>query len=447
MSRRARSFPVSVGITLASRWMVLALTIAGGIVVARTLGPGQKGAFVLTFLLLGQTLAVGSFGAPHALVYFLAGGKVTRAEAAGHFLVTSAVSAALLVVPYVAIVVCAGDRLFKGVEPSTLIYLALLILPSLATANAGGVLRGLGRLDLFNLLRLLDAATSFGCLFVALVVLRTGLGGAVVAGALSTTLTGAAAVGLVLHTAGTRPRFHLASMPALVGFGLRSYLTVMLQLTERKLDLFLLGWFLPADGAAWQIGVYTTAVALAELPRTVSAAVSTVLLPRVAGADARRNAETVPLVSRHLTAVNLAFGAALVLVGHPLIGLLYGPEFLPAYLPFLLLLPGVVMAGVWNVFEAEMVGTGRPLRLSMFSGLTLALNFVLNLVAIPRWGIVGAALTSGFTYALLGFCLVLDYRARNQGVSLRDLLVVSPREIVRRVPLSWRLRLPQGAAR
>lgn len=447
MRRLGASFSASVGVTLASRWVVLAFTIASGIVVARSLGPGQKGVFVLTFLLLNQTIAVGTFGVPHALVYFLAGSKLTRAEAAGHFLVTSAVSAILLALPYVAIVVSAGDRLFKGVEPSTLILIALLILPSLATANAGGVLRGLGRLDLFNLLRLADAVINFVLLFTALVVLGGGLGGAVVASALGTLLASATAVALVLGAVGTRPRIHFASLPALIGFGLRSYVTVVMQLTERRLDLFLLAWFLPADGAAWQIGVYTAAVAVAELPRTVSGAVSTVLLPRVASADPRANAATVPLVSRHLTAVNLAFGAVLALVGHPLIGLLYGPAFLPAYLPFLLLLPGVVMAGVWNVFEAELVGTGRPLRLSMFSGLTLALNLALNLVAIPRFGIVGAAATSGFTYALLGLCLVLDYRARHPGVSLRDLLLVSPQEIARRVPLPWRVRLSQGVVR
>lgn len=445
MSRRAPSFSMSVATTLASRWLVLAFTIASGIVVARSLGPDQKGAYVVTFLLLGQTLAVGSFGVPHALVYFLSSNRITRAEAAGHFLLMSAFAAVLLIVPYAVIAVVGADRLFKGVDPATLLALGVLILPALATANAAGVLRGLGRLDLFNLLRLVDAVLAFGLLFLALVVLGAGLRGAVIAGAVATMLSGTVAVALVLGAVGTRPSLSVASMPAAVRFGLRSYLTVLLQLTERKLDLFLLAWFLPIETAAWQIGVYTTAVALAELPRTVSAAVSTVLLPRLAGADARTSARTVPLVSRHLMALNLAFGAVLVAAGHPLIRFLYGPSFLPAYVPFLLLLPGVVMAGAWNVFEAEMVGRGRPLRLSMFSGVTLGLNVALNLVAIPRWGIVGAALTSGFTYGLLGFCLVLDYRARNRAVSLRDLLLVSPGELARRMPSSW--RLSQGTVR
>src|SRR5262249_45581629 len=153
-------------------------------------------------------------------------------------------------------------------------------------------------------------------------------------------------------------------------------------------DLFLLGWLLPAENAALQIGLYSTAVSLAELPRNVAGAVSTVLLPRIAGADTAALREIVPRVSRNLIAVNVVFAAALALGAGPLIELLYGPAFAPCYLPFVILLPGVVFAGVWNVFEAELVGIGRPLKLSAFAGFTLTLNVLLNLLMIPPWGIV-----------------------------------------------------------
>jgi len=70
-----------------------------------------------------------------------------------------------------------------------------------------------------------------------------------------------------------------------------------------------------------------------------------------------------------------------------------------------------------------MVGTGHPARLSAFAGLTLVLNVAINLVTIPRWGIAGAALTSGITYSLLSVLLLLDYRARNRTVRMRELIV------------------------
>ena len=60
-SRKPASFPMSVALTLASRWAMLLCTIASGVVVARVLGPGEKGLFVLTYLLLNQTVSVGNF--------------------------------------------------------------------------------------------------------------------------------------------------------------------------------------------------------------------------------------------------------------------------------------------------------------------------------------------------------------------------------------------------
>ncbi len=429
MSHRA-SFSATVVVTLVSRWLTLALTIATGVVVARALGPGAKGLFVLTFLLLNQTASMGTFGIPHALIYFLGSGRIDRSAALGHFLACSLGSALALLVPYVLVVHLAGERLFPGVPAATLDAIGLLLFPALLVANGGGLLRGLGRLDLFNLVALADALLRLGLLLGVLGALHAGLRGVVVVTALASVVTGSFVAALCALATGERPRFERATFAPLVAYGMKSYLTVMLQMTERKIDLFLLAWLLPAESAAWQIGLYSTAVSLAELPRNVAGAVSTVLLPRIAATDTSAHRTIVPQVSRNLIAVNIVFAALLALGAGPLIELLYGPAFAPCYLPFVILLPGVVFAGVWNVFEAELVGIGRPLKLSAFAGFTLTLNVALNVVMIPRWGILGAAATSGITYSLLAVLLVMDYRARNRGVGLRELLIVSRDDVV-----------------
>jgi O-antigen/teichoic acid export membrane protein len=428
-ARGRASFPTEVALTLLARWVTLGSNVVSSIVVARVLGPGDKGILVLTFLLLGQVVALGAFGVPHALVYFLAGGRITRAEAVGYYLLASVVGGVLLMGPYALIAYGAGEQLFKGVDRGTLLAVSLLLVPALLVANAGGVLRGLGRLDLFNWLRLAESGLGLAAAVVALVLLHGRLHAVVVAMALAQAAAGAIALGLVLAGARAAPRLRLAALPGLLAFGVKSHLSLVLQMTERKVDMFLLGYLLTVDVAAWQIGLYSVAVALAELPRNVAGAVSTVLLPRISAADARSNAVRIPRVSRHLIAVNIAFALVLAAVAPLALRLLYGPAFLPAYAPFLLLLPGVVMAGVWNVLETELVGIGRPLRLSVFAGITLTLNVLLNLAAIPRWGILGAAATSGLTYALLAVCLLLDYRARNRGVRLRELVLVSRAEV------------------
>jgi O-antigen/teichoic acid export membrane protein len=444
MSRAGPSFSSDVLATLASTWGVLVCNVASGIVVARVLGPGQKGLFVLTFLLLNQMVAIGSFGVPHALVYFVAGGRLAPAVALGHLLVLSAGFAAVLAVPYAAIVLLLGPQLFKGVDLRTLPVVGSLLFPVLLFGNAGGVLRGLGRVDLFNWLRLAEAAV--GCLFVAaaLLVLRGGVRAAVLAASAGETTAGALGVWLALRAVGTRPRWEPGSLWPVVRYGLKSHVALVLQMTERKIDMFLLGYFLPLETAAAQIGLYSVAVALAELPRNIAGAVSTALLPRIAADGPRASRRSVPRVSRHLVAANVACGLAVALLARPLIALVYGPRFLPSVRPLLLLLPGVVMAGVWNVFQAELVGTGRAARPSAFAALTLTLNVALNVAAIPRWGIVGAAVTSGITYSLLAVCLLADYRLRHRDVRLRELVLLSRGDVAEQAARLRRMRIARG---
>jgi O-antigen/teichoic acid export membrane protein len=430
-TQHTRSFSADVAVTLAAKWVALGLTVASGVVVARCLGPERKGLLILTFMLLNQTILLGSFGIPQALVYFLASGQVSPAEALGHYIVSSGIAALLLTAPYAAVVYGAGEVLFKGVPPSTLFAAGLLIFPSLLLSNAGGVLRGLGRLDLFNVLRFVEAFVGSVTLIAALYVARGSLTAAVLATFVATVAAGFVALGLVVGAVRRVPRWNPRSFGPLLRYGLQSYFTVVLQLTERKIDMFMLGYFLSAETAARQIGIYAVAVSLAELPRSISAAVSVVLLPSVSASDPTSNHTRVPRVSRHLIAVNVAFGGVLALFAGPLIRLFYGPAFLPSFVPFLILVPGVVMAAVWNVFQVEMLGTGHPMRLSMFAGLTLGLNVALNLVAIPRWGILGAAMTSGLTYSLLAFLLLYDYRSRHREVPLRQLVLVSRAELKR----------------
>lgn len=439
--RHPSSFSATVALTLASRWLTLGLTIASGIVVARALGPGAKGLFVLSFLLVNQIATIGSFGIPHALIYLLGSGRISRAEAVGHYLVCSIGFGLLLIAPYAAVVHYAADHLFPGVPPATLYALGGLLVPLLLLSNGSGLLRGLGRLDLFNLVALADATLRLLLLVIAVAILHGNVVAAVFATALAATGVGALVTVVVFRAAGCGPRFDLTSLAHVLRYGFKSYLTVVLQLTERKADMFLLGWLLPSDVAAWQIGLYSTAVALAELPRNLAGAASTVLLPRISASDADAIKATVPRVSRNLIAANVVFALGLALCAYPVIGAVYGAAFLASYLPFVVLLPGVVCAAVLNVFEAEMVGTGRPLKLSAFAGFTLALNIALNLIAIPRFGIVGAAATSGVTYSLLAVLLVVDYRARNRSVSLRDLLLVSRSDVAHYLTLVRRARL------
>ena len=79
----------------------------------------------------------------------------------------------------------------------------------------------------------------------------------------------------------------------------------------------------------------------------------------------------------------------MVLLGAPMIRLVFGADFLPAYSALLVLLPGVVLMGVQRVCGAPALRTGRPAVIASIYGVSLFCNALLNVVWIPRWGLIG----------------------------------------------------------
>jgi O-antigen/teichoic acid export membrane protein len=80
------------------------------------------------------------------------------------------------------------------------------------------------------------------------------------------------------------------------------------------------------------------------------------------------------------------------------IPLLFGAAFAPAVLPACILLIGLAGEGVAAVAIAYLYGHGMPGKASTGVGVGVAITVVLDLVLIPKMGIVGAAIASAAAY-------------------------------------------------
>lgn len=187
----------------------------------------------------------------------------------------------------------------------------------------------------------------------------------------------------------------------------------MLQFFNYRLDAFIVNVFL---GAA-AVGIYGAAVSLAEMLWYLPNAVSFVIFPKAAAATAEEMNRFTPRVFRLTLALTAAGAVALALLGGLLIRLIYGPAFAAAYLPLLVLLPGVVLLGGGKVLSNEMAGRGLVHYNSIISGLALILTVALDLLLIPRLGLSGAALASTAAYTVTFFIALLFYRSVSRGAA------------------------------
>ena len=149
------------------------------------------------------------------------------------------------------------------------------------------------------------------------------------------------------------------------------------------------------------VGLYAVGVGLVEKLWMVSYAASTVLFPRVAAeSEEHRRKEFTPLVARTVLWITALASLVLALLSRWIVLLLYSEAFLPAAGALQALLAGIVALSAGRVLSNDIAGRGFP-GLNIYTGLAaVATNIVLNLLWIPRYGIVRAAWASTVSYTV-----------------------------------------------
>jgi O-antigen/teichoic acid export membrane protein len=405
------------------------------IVVTRALGVSDKGAFALLMLapLLGARLS--SLGTEAALV--VRGARVPVSVRIAH-------SVAIVVLCGAVGVAAVLGLQFAGALPGRelvdgwMLLAAALALPlNLATYVLNGLLRGAGLLRLYDRGLLVGPLLQLPAVVLLLYGLHWGIEGALLAslGATSATVLYLLfSVRRQMHpgrdlspdTTRSRPRLH----PEILRFGLQEHAGNLAQHLNLRLDLLLVGIFL----GPLATGIYTVSIALAEIVWFVPDAVGTVLLPRVALGD--------PKTARAATAsaCRISLGAAtlvalsLAVSGAALIRLLYGAAFLPAWMPLLGLLPGTLLLTVSKVLSKYLSGIGRPSLVARASGYSLVATVLLDLLCIPLWGLMGAAVATTLSYGVHAAVCTLAFR-RLTGADLGEVCLPRRGDAMRLVEL------------
>ena len=98
-------------------------------------------------------------------------------------------------------------------------------------------------------------------------------------------------------------------------------------------------------------------------------------------------------------------------------------EFANAVLPLQILLIGAVTMSGWRILAIDIYGRGRPELNIYVSSVCLFLNVMLNILLIPKYGIIGAAWATSCSYTL-AFVLMMIIYHRLFGVDIRDMIII-----------------------
>jgi O-antigen/teichoic acid export membrane protein len=153
-----------------------------------------------------------------------------------------------------------------------------------------------------------------------------------------------------------------------------------------QLDVLMLGNL--SDEA--QVGQFGNALDLARGFPLITAALSTVLLPKLAGT--RRRADMLRIMGYFLRAIPwLTAGAALAMAAaHLLIPYIRGGAYVPSIMVFDLLVVGFSISVIVNPLSFFCLAFERAHWLTWMNLAQLGINYGLNLALIPLWGALGA---------------------------------------------------------
>lgn len=396
---RGGRFTRQVAVTLLSQMLSLGFALGTSAIVARWLGQAGKGIVTLALLVPGLFALFLEGGMAAANIYFAGSRRFGVAE-----LTQNALAYLLLVMPLggslFAFLLSTGwlQKLVPGV-PLWLLLISILEFPfRLLIAAFCGVLRGLQQIGLVNAVTLVDGLVTVLLTVLLVIVVQLGPAGALLA-SLGAVLLNTLWVSSLVRRFGGRlfPRWKRSVLGETLSYGLRGYVGNVLAFFNYRLDMLLVNAYLGPAG----VGIYSVSVRFAELLWYLPNATSFVLFPRVAASRQEEMRAFTPRVLRATLGLTAIGALAFALLGRWLIVWIYSPAFAQAYMPLVLLLPGVVLLGGARVLTNAIAGWGQPHYNSLCFGLGFVLTVVLDLLLIPRYGVSGASVASSLAYGAI----------------------------------------------
>ena len=411
--------------TFAVQLLQTAASIITGIVIARGLGPTGQGQYAVLLAGVGLLSTMAAAGQFEGNVLTSAG-----QQSQGRILVVRSVCQAALA----GALVLATNGMWRSASAlsgnrSVAVILSLIVMAEVLALLFRGINLGQHQITAYNVATLIQRFVYL--IIVSAVGLLAGLRLATVLEAwLVAVLLNVLFTGVGIWRRSNRVSLSWRTLAdgwiASLTRGLRALLTVCLTLLLVRADVYMLGRMLGVE-AVGQISVATT---FAEYLWYIPSILGSMLFAVVAANRGPQSIERICRSTRLAVALLAPVAIVLLLIGRPLIPLIYGTAYARAGTLLVLLVPGMFAISVHLVLDSYFAGKGFPPISYLGAAGALATKVLLNLAVVPRFGLEGAAVVTSGVYGLLLWLKVGAF-TRETGVSVSRVLRPSKDDVVR----------------
>ena len=391
--------------------VVKLINVAVSIAVVRYLGTQELGryAYILAFAYPFGALA--DFGLAAYAIREISRDRAREVE------VVAVLQHAQLFLAGIGWVAMMGLAALIQQDTATLVCLALAGFSSLLSAMTTPLLVTLTAREDLHLVSVYQVAASL--LGSAAIVSVLFLGGATLALLAAATTANGVMLGLMHVLVGHRPfppHIPFSAMKSMVRQALPFGLLLLGFSLYYRVDMVMLQWLRTTR----EVGTYAAAYRFLDAVIPLAASIGRPFYPRLSsltGRDPQGVRELLETTWRPLLALGLPFALGIFFVADPLTLALFGPEFVEAGSLLQILIWGSIPLFLINIPTQALMAANLALPLARVYGVSVAVNIVVNLLLIPRWGAGGAAVATVLC-EWLNLVLVLRLVRREFAVSL-----------------------------
>lgn len=405
--------------------MIIGVIIS--IIIIRSLGPEGNGIYSLVILLPAFLLTFSDFGISYAIVYYISKKKYSPSEIFGINIIYSISVSIFLIVCGLIIVYFFNEKIFPNVERIYLLLSLSAIPIQIFFTLSISVLLGLQKITKYNIILF-----SQSCIFLLLVAtflfgLKLGIKAALIANIFSTLVANIILFIQIIKQI-KKVVFTLTKniFKDIFLYGIKIYGKNILNFFQYKFNMILLNIFLNPI----TVGLYSTAAVISEKILFITQSVSTIIFPRIVSETNKAALKKfTPLVCRNILFITFLIYVFLFLISRRLIILLYSKQFLDSIVPFQILLIGCIALSGSEIIFSDFIGRGKPMLGTYIYAVSAVFNIILNILFIPKFGIIGASFAFTISY-ILNFLITVIIYHRISGNKINDIIFIKKSDLI-----------------
>lgn len=406
----SKKFAFDVGITFIASIISMLFGFIITIFLGRILGPEDLGLYRMASTVYGIAILIAGIGIPAAMIKFVAATRDDRNKS--NSIVSSGVVTSFLIGIVFSVFFYHLSGMFEGIFKmqglSELLKLLSPVFPfTLVSGALLGLLNGRREMKKFGIAMIVQSVLML-VISVSLIYLDFGAAGAMIGVVMASIGSCLFLLWVSMGYFEFRLEGYFQTTKEIMRFGFIVLAAGAFNDINNQMDILLVGYFLMST----DLGYYSAAITLSRSFWFIPLSVQKITYPATAEYWRKNNHlilnTMIDKTMKYCTLILLLIGLGIGFFANEIIIFLFKENFIYAVLPLRILLIGTVIRGcIVQPIGGSLSGIGRPDLELKISAFMMAINVPLDIILIPQFGIIGAAIAA--TISLIGGALINLY--------------------------------------